>query len=197
MNNKLTESEFEDLSAWLDGELDSVRAAEVAQLVENDPAWTKACHELRNLDNSLDAWPVPAVPEKLARYIITDAKIPPRSTLNRILHWATPAAAAAALIMGILLHFSSMPQNTGFGDFNNAGGGFNRTKTTKVRQAQGPVQKNLKIIIRLTPQQQKVIFDSFTPLQQQQLRQMTPAQRGKAFLARREILIRSGLLSKQ
>jgi len=76
MSGQLGQSDFEDLSAWLDGELPAERAAEVKRLVDGNPVWRQAEHELRILNEALDGFAAPAPAQGLAGRIL--AGIPTR-----------------------------------------------------------------------------------------------------------------------
>jgi anti-sigma factor RsiW len=76
MNEELGQSDFADLSAWLDGELPGGRAAEVERLVRDDPVWRRAERELRGLHEALDSYAAPSAAPSLARRIL--AGIPRR-----------------------------------------------------------------------------------------------------------------------
>ena len=76
MSGRLGQSDFEDLSAWLDGELPLGRAAEVERLVQDDPVWRRTERELRILHEALDGYTAPAPAPGLARRIL--AGIPTR-----------------------------------------------------------------------------------------------------------------------
>ena len=51
------QSDLEQLSAWMDGELDAPAAEGVARLVREDPAWRAAWEEFRAVDWALDLCP--------------------------------------------------------------------------------------------------------------------------------------------
>ena len=106
MNEHLGQSEFEDLSAWLDGELPSDRAAEVERLVREAPAWARAAEELRTLNEALDGYVVAAPDTHLARRIL--ANLPARELtdseadeLSAYLDGELPAEAAEAVAVSV------------------------------------------------------------------------------------------------
>lgn len=109
MDKKLTQAEFEDLCTWADGELDPKRADEIARLVDKDPLWGQAHRKLQSLDEALNTWTTSNIPVGLCQQIIKQAKRPLLSPWNRMVRWATPIAAAAAIVVGITLHFNSTP----------------------------------------------------------------------------------------
>jgi anti-sigma factor RsiW len=109
----LTQLEFEDLSAYLDGELDARRAAEVRARVESDPAWRGVHAQLQAVDAAMDAYaapPAPAdLPERVLAYVNREASQP---VVIRLVRWAAPLAAAAAVLVaaGLLYrHLTASP----------------------------------------------------------------------------------------
>jgi len=94
------QSDIEDLSAWMDGELADADARRVARLVETDPAWTDAHRELKALDDALEAMPTPAPQRPLTEKIVRAATR--RRTRVRFIKFAAPLAAAAAIILAVL-----------------------------------------------------------------------------------------------
>ncbi len=220
MDEKLTQSEFEDLCAWLDGELDSQRADEIAKLVESDPAWAQACRELRSLNGTLNAWAAPALPDDLARRIARNAKRPVLSPWNKITRWATTTAAAAAIVLGLFMLVNKTPTQrpaltqSGPTVLAQAGQGGSTTmpalSATNARpmaflnmtatDQQELLAKYEKLAATNWQEQNRWIIPvvaSFTPAQLEQLNKMAPNQQMKVFLTRRAELIRDGKLPKQ
>lgn len=104
MKTSLTQSEFEQLSAWIDGELSPADDAAVAALVQNDPAWASARAGLSELDAALDSCDVPAAPAGLAQRICDNVRRQSRrSRIIRIAKYFAPAAAAAAVVLAVVL----------------------------------------------------------------------------------------------
>lgn len=104
MSGQLGQSEFEDLVAYLDGELDARRAAEVRKLVETGPAWREAHRQMRELDAALDLYAAPPAPSDLAERICRNVRRKSRQPLViRIVRWAAPLAAAAAILLFVVL----------------------------------------------------------------------------------------------
>ena len=102
MEGKLRQSDFDDLSAWFDGELDADRAGEVANLVLTDPLWRRTHAELVMLAGALDACDVPSAPSDLADSIIARVRRSGRRSLSaRIVRIAVPVAAAASVIIAV------------------------------------------------------------------------------------------------
>ena len=107
----LTESEFEDLSAWLDGELPADRAADVAERVRSDPAWRRAHEELAALDEALTACGAPAAPGDLAERIIRRTRRERARRPWRVARWLAPiAAVAAAAVIALFVRAHRTPQ---------------------------------------------------------------------------------------
>jgi anti-sigma factor RsiW len=100
MTYQLEQSDFDDLSAWLDGELAADRAAEVGRLVAEDPAWLAAHEELRAVDAALGDWPAPQPRADLAERVIQHCRAAGRRRqVVRVAAWLAPAAAAAAILL--------------------------------------------------------------------------------------------------
>ncbi len=70
MTRKLTQSEWADLSAWLDGELPADRAREIESLIASDDAWAAALADLRAIDEALTAESPPAPPAGLQKQVL-------------------------------------------------------------------------------------------------------------------------------
>jgi len=105
MSELLGQSDFENLSAWLDGELLADAAAEVERRVRQDPAWREAADELRDLHEALGHYTVPSPASGLAGRIL--AGIPTRDLteseieeLSAYLDGELPAERAAAVDRG-------------------------------------------------------------------------------------------------
>lgn len=106
MEAKLTQQDFEQLSAFLDGELGEADRAQVAERLAADEAWRRARSRLEALDIALDAYAVPPAPAGLAQRILQ------RTTRRRAtVRWAwprlrflAPLAAAAALVAALLVY---------------------------------------------------------------------------------------------
>lgn len=105
--NKLKQSDYDDLSAYVDGELHSARHAEVERLVRTDLAWQGEMEKIRKLNEVMGALEVPAPADDLPERIISNVH-------QRIhaKHWAWAmrlgasigvAAAAAVVIVAIIL----------------------------------------------------------------------------------------------
>lgn len=105
MKAGLTQSEFEELSAYLDGELDSQAADRAARRIELEPAWAQAFARLRAVDAALDGYSVPAPSGDLAERICANVR-QAQATKARIVRWLAPLAAAAAIVLAVLAYQS-------------------------------------------------------------------------------------------
>ena len=100
----LRQSEVEDLSAHVNGELKPDRAAEVERLIAAGPASRKAHQQMLATDALLDAYTVPEAPADLAERIVRAARRRgrPRSVAMRVVRVALPLAAAAAVVLAVV-----------------------------------------------------------------------------------------------
>jgi len=94
-------SDLEQLSAWMDGELDASAAEGVARLVREDPAWRAAWEEFRAVDSALDLCPPVGPRRDLTEEIVQAARR--QRLLRRAVRIAAPLAAAAAVIIAVYL----------------------------------------------------------------------------------------------
>ncbi|AKM08799.1 anti-sigma factor family protein [Croceicoccus naphthovorans] len=113
----------EELAAFADGELDSVRHAEIERAVEADPALARAVANHRALRTRLSAHYAPIlddpVPERLEAMlqnesIIVDLQSRRKLRTDRLRHiprwgWITAPALAACLILALLIPRGSAP----------------------------------------------------------------------------------------
>ncbi|MGB2819471.1 MAG: hypothetical protein WBF17_00715, partial [Phycisphaerae bacterium] len=70
MTERLGHSDYDELSAYLDGELPAARAADVERLIREDHAWRRAHREMTAVSAALDSYTVPAPPGDLADRIV-------------------------------------------------------------------------------------------------------------------------------
>ena len=101
MNRALEQSDFEDLSAYFDGQLDADRTAAVAELIRSDPVWQAEWDRLQAIDRILDACDVPAAPSDLDDRILGFVRS--RARRRKVLQWVWPAAGAAAVAAAIII----------------------------------------------------------------------------------------------
>ncbi len=103
MKSALSQHDWDDLSAWLDGELPPEQAARVARAVAADPAWSTAADELRALDSLLvaHAAPEPAadLPARIRAAARNETRAKRPAPVLRLVRWLAPAAAAAAVLI--------------------------------------------------------------------------------------------------
>lgn len=116
---ELTESELENLSAYMDGELRSELTAEVAHNIQADAAWRQTRRDFQDVEGLLDHYTVPPASAELTGRIMSAVRRQQRSrqTLH-VVRWLAPAAAAAAIIVVGLAVFGggdwlSRPQTSG------------------------------------------------------------------------------------
>ena len=109
MNRPLSQPDLDELSAYLDGELDVDASARVAAKLANDDAWARARTQLLALIAAMDAYDVPPAPAGLADRICAATK--PASPVIRLVKWLSPVAAAAAVVLAVLAwHNANTPQ---------------------------------------------------------------------------------------
>ncbi len=106
MKQELSQTDRENLSAWMDGELSPQEAEIVAQNVETDSAWAQAYRELLTVDATLEAWNVPPAPDDLTERIFARARRRPEPVILRVGRWALTAAAVALIVVGLALHYN-------------------------------------------------------------------------------------------
>lgn len=100
---RMKQSDFADLSAYLDGQLEGPRAAQVQQLIAGDAAWGEAYREMTELDQLIHACDVPPVPADLSQRIISHVRGQRSHAIVKFVKYAAPLAAAAAIVIGILV----------------------------------------------------------------------------------------------
>lgn len=111
MKERLSQAEWEDLSADLDGELDVDAAARVAARLAADPVWAQARRELQALDEALNLVDVPPAPEGLAERICANVRSPSRAI--RLVRWLAPLAAAAVVLAVLAYRDMTQPKPPG------------------------------------------------------------------------------------
>ncbi|HUT60857.1 MAG TPA: hypothetical protein VNA25_23670 [Phycisphaerae bacterium] len=106
MDERLSQTEFEDLSAYLDGELTGEALRRVEAKLAGDAEWQRALRRLQALDRAIGVYNPPGAPADLAARVIdavARARRPAPQAI-RIARWLIPAAAAAAIILGVLIY---------------------------------------------------------------------------------------------
>jgi anti-sigma factor RsiW len=109
---QLRQSDFEELSAYFDGELSVEAARRIEELVRSDPDWGKAHREIQAIDSALDACEVPPARADLAGRILRKSHKADRGVLIRLEKWLAPLAAAAAIVLALLLFNRTAPVST-------------------------------------------------------------------------------------
>jgi anti-sigma factor RsiW len=121
VNRPLSQADLDELSAYLDGELDVDAAARVAALLATDDAWAQARADLQALSEAMDAYDVPPVPAGLADRICAAAR--PTSPVIRLVKWLAPVAAAAGVVLAVMAwQNTNKPQVPNDGGMASVGG---------------------------------------------------------------------------
>jgi anti-sigma factor RsiW len=74
MTQPLGQSDFDDLSAFIDRELDEPRRSEVESLIEADPRWAAEYEQMLRIDHALDSLTVPEPSSDLAGRMIREIR---------------------------------------------------------------------------------------------------------------------------
>lgn len=178
----LSENEFEQLSAWHDGELDPAEAEVVARKVAHEPAWSEANRQMLALEKVLDRDPAPGVPDDLATRICTAARQAPREhRILRLARWLAPAAAAAAVLLVLTVFHQPHSQDPGQQlagqalpeEFVREGidvfGGLDNGLTPQVRLSRELNDQTPRLFV-LVPGEPPQAWDDLSEAQKQQLR---------------------------
>lgn len=109
MDKRLSQSDFEDLSAYLDGELTGQALHCVEGKLAGDAEWQRELRRLQAIDRTMEAYSPPDAPADLAARVISAVAKVPRTVppAIRFVRWLAPAAAAAAIIAGLLIYRNS------------------------------------------------------------------------------------------
>ena len=101
VDKRLTPTQRDQLSAYLDGQLPADEAAAVAERIAADPRWRAAAEAYGRLDVVLDRWTTPRMRRDLTAAILAEARRkPPRPAWVR---WVAPLSAAAAIVVAVML----------------------------------------------------------------------------------------------
>jgi len=106
MREKLTQQDFEALTAWLDGELAGQDAGRVERLVREDAAWRAEANAQRRLEAILaEADELPPVPADLAERVLAHVRRQTRRPpmVIRLARRLAPVAAAAAVLIAVMV----------------------------------------------------------------------------------------------
>ncbi len=106
MEERLSPTELEDLSAYLDGELAEADRARVEGLLKTRAAWRQAMDGLRAVDRALDAYVAPPAPAGLAQRVLRHVAAAGRRAplIRPSLRWLVPLAAAASILASFLVY---------------------------------------------------------------------------------------------
>ncbi len=111
---ELQQDDFDDLSAYLDGELPAADARRVETLIRENVAWRRSYQELQAVSTALDAFEAPAAPPALAGRIQAQIRAQRQApVVIRLVRWLAPAAAAAAVLIAATFAFKSIPSGGG------------------------------------------------------------------------------------
>ncbi len=95
------QSDLEELSAWMDGELTPEAAQRVARLVRSDPAWQATWEQFRRLEQAMGLLGPVSPPSDLTEPIVRAAHR--RRRLVRAAEVFGPLAAAAGILLAVVL----------------------------------------------------------------------------------------------
>lgn len=109
---EMQQDDFDDLSAYVDGELSLADAQRVEQKIRDDEAWGRAYAELQALSSAMDAFEAPAAPAGLAERIKKNIRAQERPAVLRLVKWLAPAAAAAAVLIAATLVYKAQTHAT-------------------------------------------------------------------------------------
>ncbi len=113
MDTKLQQTDFDDLSAHLDGELPPTDAQRVEQMIRDDATWRQAYTMLQAMSAAMDAYDVPAAPAGLADRIKNNIRAQQRPVVLRLVRWLAPTAAAAAVLIAATFVYKVLPTGGG------------------------------------------------------------------------------------
>lgn len=154
------QSDIEELSAWMDGELPEQQAERVARLVETDSDWQATFEQFRAVDRAADllepARPAPDLAERIVRLARR------RRGLVRMARIAAPLAAAACIAVALWLGIAQFdrtrphrPVGTDTGRIASTGDDTGNRATTGLEAQIATVLKDLqpedRFIVRQLP----------------------------------------------
>jgi anti-sigma factor RsiW len=103
MEERISQTDFEELSAYMDGELTEPTLSRVKGLLETSPAWAKALERLQAVDRAMEAYAAPAAPADLAGRVLRKTTRAP-AMARPSLRWVVPLTAAAAIVVAVLVY---------------------------------------------------------------------------------------------
>ena len=101
------ESDIEELTAWMDGELPPPRGQRVAERVRTDPDWRATWQDFQAVDAALNCLHPAEPPSDLTERIVRAARR--REFGGRALRILAPLTAAAAVVLAVWLGAPSRP----------------------------------------------------------------------------------------
>lgn len=106
MDARLSQNDFEDLSAYMDGQLTGDALRRVEGALRTDAAWRAALERYQALDRAMEAYMPPPAPADLAGRIVraADADRVQQVRHAERLRWLAPLAAAAALVAAVVAY---------------------------------------------------------------------------------------------
>ena len=97
----LRQSDIEELTAWLDGELDGPAAERVARLVREDDAWRTTFEQFRAVDAAVELVGAPEPRRDLTHTILAAVAADRPSAWRAAIRIAGGMAAAAAILLAV------------------------------------------------------------------------------------------------
>ena len=105
MEERLSQTDLEELSAYMDAELAEPGLSRVRDLLHTSPAWTRALERLQALDRAMEAYIAPPAPSDLAQRVLR--RTTHSHTIARpSLRWMVPLTAAAAIVVAMLVYWA-------------------------------------------------------------------------------------------
>ena len=200
-------NDLDNLSAWLDGELEGEQADEVHKMLFNDAQAAMTCADMRKLDKLLQKWETPEPPVLLGEVICISAKHDPRKNpFYRIVQIAVPLAAAAIVVLVIMMWMGGALRSSDKSHLD-------WSKLTPQQQSQA--SQGAKAFLLLSKKEQEEILaqfrmqfnispsqnnwvgpvlSSFTPEQQKQLQKLSPPERLEILRKRHYEIMSSGVI---
>ena len=119
-NKPLSQSQLDQISAFLDGELSASQTDQVAARLENDPAWAAAAGQFQKLGTLLEVWEAPPLRRDLTDSILAKARR--KSRLPEWVRAMIPLAAAAAIFLTVAAYHFLTTDSAGVNSLVTLGG---------------------------------------------------------------------------
>jgi len=106
MEERLSQTDLDELSAYMDAELTEPALSRVRHLLGTSPTWTRALERLQAVDRAMEAYVTPPAPSDLAQRVLrkTARSHRPAALARPSLRWMVPLTAAAAVVVAVLLY---------------------------------------------------------------------------------------------